>query len=121
MPARTPGHLAIARLEQLGHLCGVVTQNIDGLHQMAGSSNVIEIHGTTRVVMCVSCEAETTPRGDVGPHRGRARRPPPAFSAGGPVEIQDHLIRSADACGGEWRWRLNYLRMLTCMLRWAHR
>ncbi|OGX05196.1 MAG: hypothetical protein A3G87_06815 [Omnitrophica bacterium RIFCSPLOWO2_12_FULL_50_11] len=49
------GHRAIARLEQTGKLLGVVTQNIDGLHQQAGSRNVIELHGTNREVMCLNC------------------------------------------------------------------
>ena len=48
-----PGHRAIARLEQAGRCLGVVTQNIDGLHQLAGSTNVVEIHGTAREVTCI--------------------------------------------------------------------
>jgi NAD-dependent deacetylase len=48
-----PGHLALARLEQSGRGLGVVTQNIDGLHQDAGSRRVVEIHGTAREVMCI--------------------------------------------------------------------
>jgi NAD-dependent deacetylase len=47
------GHLALARLEQSGRALGVVTQNIDGLHQDAGSRTVVEIHGTGREVMCI--------------------------------------------------------------------
>jgi NAD-dependent deacetylase len=47
------GHLALARLEQAGRSLGVVTQNIDGLHQAAGSRRVVEIHGTAREVMCI--------------------------------------------------------------------
>lgn len=48
-----PAHTALARLDDAGRLLGVVTQNIDGLHQMAGARNVIEIHGTAREVMCI--------------------------------------------------------------------
>src|SRR3954462_9356567 len=47
------GHLALARLERAGRCLGVVTQNIDGLHQDAGSRRVVEIHGTAREVMCI--------------------------------------------------------------------
>jgi NAD-dependent deacetylase len=56
-------HVALARLEQGGHLSGVITQNIDGLHQCAGSIRVIEIHGHIRQATCVSCYAnfETEP------------------------------------------------------------
>lgn len=49
------GHRAIAELEQLGRVEVVVTQNIDGLHQRAGSSVVIELHGNTREAVCLSC------------------------------------------------------------------
>jgi NAD-dependent deacetylase len=48
-----PAHLAVARLEKAGRGAGVITQNIDGLHQAAGSRRVIEIHGTAREVMCI--------------------------------------------------------------------
>lgn len=47
------GHTALARLERAGRALGVVTQNIDGLHQDAGSKRVVEIHGTAREVMCI--------------------------------------------------------------------
>lgn len=48
-------HYALARLEQMGKLRAVVTQNIDGLHQKAGSKCVYEIHGTTMRNYCVRC------------------------------------------------------------------
>ncbi len=47
------GHRAIARIERSGRGHGVITQNIDGLHQLAGSTDVVEIHGTAREVMCI--------------------------------------------------------------------
>ena len=51
------GHLALVELERAGKLQALVTQNIDGLHQKAGSSPgmVIEVHGTVREYMCMSC------------------------------------------------------------------
>ena len=51
------GHEALVRLEEMGKLLALVTQNIDGLHQAAGNSadRVIEIHGTMREVVCMSC------------------------------------------------------------------
>jgi NAD-dependent deacetylase len=55
------GHRVIARLEQLGKIVAVVTQNIDGLHQAAGSRRVVELHGTARVVACVGCGKEWPP------------------------------------------------------------
>ena len=51
------GHLALAELEKRGKLHALITQNIDELHQMAGNSadKVIEVHGTMRKVVCMSC------------------------------------------------------------------
>ncbi len=51
-------HLKLAELEQAGKLDGVITQNIDGLHQMAGSQNVQEVHGTTLRNYCSQCGKE---------------------------------------------------------------
>jgi NAD-dependent deacetylase len=52
-PAPNTGHLALAKLEDIGRSLGVITQNIDGLHQEAGSKRVVEVHGTAREVMCI--------------------------------------------------------------------
>jgi NAD-dependent protein deacetylase/lipoamidase len=51
------GHRALAKLESKGKLHTLITQNIDGLHQVAGTSSeiLIEIHGTMREVVCMSC------------------------------------------------------------------
>ena len=48
-------HLALARLEQEGKLRAVLTQNIDGLHQAAGSKNVLELHGSILRAYCAKC------------------------------------------------------------------
>ena len=48
-------HLALAMLEKQGKLKAVVTQNIDGLHQLAGSVNVLELHGSVLRNFCMSC------------------------------------------------------------------
>jgi NAD-dependent deacetylase len=48
-------HLALAGLQKIGKLNCLITQNIDGLHQDAGSTNVIELHGTNRKAICVKC------------------------------------------------------------------
>jgi len=50
-----PAHIALARLEQMGRLKAIITQNIDALHQKAGSRNVIEVHGHVREATCVRC------------------------------------------------------------------
>jgi len=50
-----PAHRGLADLEQMGYLSSVITQNVDGLHQAAGSRNVIEFHGTHRTLSCLKC------------------------------------------------------------------
>ncbi len=53
-----PAHRVLARLERHSLLDAVITQNIDGLHQKAGSRNVIELHGTVARYHCSRCRAE---------------------------------------------------------------
>lgn len=48
-------HLALARLEELGVIKAIITQNIDGLHQAAGSRRVIELHGNSEWAVCMVC------------------------------------------------------------------
>ncbi len=50
-------HMALAKLEQMGKLTAVITQNIDGLHQAAGSKNVLELHGSVLRNYCEGCGA----------------------------------------------------------------
>ena len=49
------GHEAMAKMEWAGHLNGIITQNIDGLHQKAGSRSVVEFHGSMATFACLSC------------------------------------------------------------------
>jgi len=49
------GHLALAELERRGLVEAVVTQNIDGLHERAGSGEVVEVHGSIRTASCLDC------------------------------------------------------------------
>lgn len=55
-----PAHQALAALEAGGVLTGLITQNVDGLHQRAGHRQVIELHGAIRDVRCMSCEARSS-------------------------------------------------------------
>ena len=50
-----PAHLALAELEEMGHVRSIITQNIDNLHQDAGNKRVIEFHGSHRKLVCLSC------------------------------------------------------------------
>lgn len=52
-----PAHIALAKLEEQGKLKAIVTQNIDGLHQAAGSKNVFELHGSVHRNYCMKCGA----------------------------------------------------------------
>ncbi|WP_367138402.1 NAD-dependent protein deacetylase [Saccharothrix sp. HUAS TT1] len=55
--APNTGHHAVARLHARGHLSGVITQNVDGLHQAAGTPDVVELHGGLDRVVCLDCGA----------------------------------------------------------------
>jgi NAD-dependent deacetylase len=59
-----PAHTALADLEHAGRVHMVITQNIDGLHQKAGSEHVIETHGTVRTLSCTRCYHQV----ESGPH-----------------------------------------------------
>lgn len=69
-------HIALAKLEEIGKLKAVITQNIDGLHQKAGSKNVLELHGNANRNYCQICnkkydanyilESENIPRCECG-------------------------------------------------------
>lgn len=50
------GHLAVAMLEKAGQVQHVITQNVDGLHHRAGSTQVSELHGTLKTVSCLNCQ-----------------------------------------------------------------
>lgn len=52
----SPAHRALATLERHGLLNAVITQNVDGLHQAAGNTNVIEYHGNHRRLICLTCQ-----------------------------------------------------------------
>jgi NAD-dependent SIR2 family protein deacetylase len=54
------GHRAVAALQERGLLAGIITQNVDGLHQAAGAREVIELHGGLDLVVCLSCGLRDT-------------------------------------------------------------
>jgi NAD-dependent SIR2 family protein deacetylase len=72
--APNAGHLAVAELERHGLLRGIITQNVDGLHQAAGGRAVTELHGSLHRVVCLSCWRRT-PRPALD-ERLRAANPP---------------------------------------------
>ncbi|MHC1629513.1 MAG: NAD-dependent protein deacylase [Methanoculleaceae archaeon] len=76
-----PAHIAIARLEEMGRVRMVITQNIDNLHQDAGSRNVVELHGNARWARCQRCRARI-PVAEAD-RRARSGEIPPLCSCGG--------------------------------------
>jgi NAD-dependent SIR2 family protein deacetylase len=109
-----PAHEALARLEARGRVTGVVTQNVDRLHQAAGSRNVIELHGALAEVVCVGCGVLE----DRDAYQVRLRAANPAWSdrAGpaapdGDADLPDDAIAGFDVppclrCGGATRPRV---------------
>jgi NAD-dependent deacetylase len=91
-------HKGLARLEELGKLQTIITQNIDGLHQLAGNTDVIEFHGTFASQRCIECNTHVeTRRVDVSEipprcHCGGILRPDAVFF--GEMIPQDALWRS---------------------------
>ena len=57
-----PAHLALAQLEEMGHLVAVITQNVDNMHREAGNETVFELHGNLFRLRCMSCETKQVQR-----------------------------------------------------------
>jgi NAD-dependent SIR2 family protein deacetylase len=102
------GHRAVARLQQLGTLRGVITQNVDGLHAAAGATGVVELHGNLDRVVCLGCGRGSS-RGELD-RRLRAANPDwnaevTAVNPDGDVALPEEQLRSfrpvdCSACGG---------------------
>ena len=91
------GHQILARWEAAGRIRGVITQNIDGLHQLAGSRRVLELHGTARQAACLDCTA----RYDIDPLVEQflaENRVPDCPAVRRPAQARDHIVRP-DAAG----------------------
>lgn len=89
------GHLAVAALQRRGFLAGLITQNVDGLHQAAGAVDVIELHGGLSQIVCLSCRL-AEPRVSLS-ERLAAANPDfdaevLAINADGDVEIPDSAL-----------------------------
>ncbi|CAM5366786.1 NAD-dependent protein deacetylase 1 [Streptomyces avidinii] len=88
------GHRAVAAFGRHGLLAGVITQNVDGLHQAAGSEGVVELHGSLDRVVCLSC-------GAVGSRRELARRLEEANAGFEPVAARLNPDGDADLTDGQ--------------------
>ncbi len=91
------GHRAVAELSRRGLLTGIITQNVDGLHQAAGASAVTELHGSLHWVICLSC-GRRTPRTELA---GRLEAANPDWDAevaaikpDGDADLDDETVAS---------------------------
>ncbi|MGW0118587.1 NAD-dependent protein deacetylase [Streptomyces sp. NPDC003327] len=102
------GHRSVAAFQRQGLLAGVITQNVDGLHQAAGSADVVELHGSLARVVCLGC-------GDSTPRRALAERLEQANPGFAPVasalnpdgdadltddQVADFRVLPCAVCGG---------------------
>ncbi|NUR86783.1 MAG: NAD-dependent protein deacetylase [Nonomuraea sp.] len=105
--APNAGHRAVAELERRGLLSGILTQNVDGLHQAAGATRVIELHGGLDRVVCLSCRRRS-PRADLERRLSAAN---PSWAAEGRVnpdgdaaltdeQVAGFQVVDCASCGG---------------------
>lgn len=100
------GHLALAQLERVGRLTGLITQNVDGLHARAGSRRLVDLHGRIHDVVCLDCR-EVTSRATL---QARMDRLNPGWSQravtmrpDGDAELEDtaaYVLPACERCGG---------------------
>lgn len=100
------GHFALVRLQEAGRLSGLITQNVDGLHDLAGHRDVIDLHGRIDRVVCLECH-EVTARDALHQRLGRLN-PGYAervvdFAPDGDAVLDDtegFVVAPCEACGG---------------------
>ncbi|UCG75397.1 MAG: NAD-dependent protein deacetylase [Gemmatimonadota bacterium] len=85
------GHRALAVLERVGRVSGILTQNVDGLHQRAGSRRIVELHGNLAHVVCLDCGASEG-RSELQRRLGRLN---PGWTDGGEGGVTGSTVRSA--------------------------
>ena len=102
------GHRAVARLQELARLDGIITQNVDGLHQAGGAHGVVELHGNLARITCLDCGDLVDRRA----HEARLNEANPDFAAAvstinpdGDAEIDDtdldgFTVVDCESCGG---------------------
>jgi NAD-dependent SIR2 family protein deacetylase len=110
MDAREPnaGHRAVAALEAGGLVSGVVTQNVDGLHQKAGSREVVELHGHLRAVRCLRCgtvEARSSLQERLAALNPGFAEVAPRYAPDGDADVPDDAVAAfrvapCAVCGG---------------------
>jgi NAD-dependent deacetylase len=108
-----PAHRAIAELQRLGAVSTVITQNIDGLHQRAGTEDVVELHGSRLSLTCLAC-GHTVPREALaaGPRGGGAPR---CDACGGALK-PDAVFFGEELPSHAWRRAEEQIRAATDVL-----
>jgi NAD-dependent SIR2 family protein deacetylase len=103
------GHRAVAALQRDGALTGIITQNVDGLHQAAGATDVVELHGGLHDVVCLRC-GHLGSRAELHDRLGAANpdfmEPPAPIKPDGDAELGDERIATftlvgCDRCGSD--------------------
>jgi NAD-dependent SIR2 family protein deacetylase len=102
-------HLALARLERMGVVTGVITQNVDGLHTDAGTKRLVELHGRLHDVVCLSC-GNVSSREEVGivldrlnpgfAELGAGRAAPDGDVELADAEVAEFVVADCQICGG---------------------
>ncbi|GID27328.1 NAD-dependent protein deacetylase [Paractinoplanes brasiliensis] len=102
------GHRAVAELQRRGVIGGIVTQNVDGLHQAAGAAEVVELHGNLARITCLDC-GDLTPREQLAARLDAANprftAAAVAINADGDAELDDtdldgFTVVDCEGCGG---------------------
>lgn len=103
----SPVHSALAELESDGRVAHLVTQNVDGLHQAAGSRQVTDLHGRLDQVRCLECDARQTRSGyqlalnEANPGWAVVSRPAPDGDARlSQADVADFQVPDCEKCGG---------------------
>jgi NAD-dependent SIR2 family protein deacetylase len=104
------GHLAIAQAEQVGQIFQIITQNVDGLHQKAGATKVLELHGRLDTVVCTQC-GELVKRSELDLRIAQlnpnfVQDPNAEASPDGDAEIEvdeSFQVPSCGVCGGSYK------------------
>jgi NAD-dependent SIR2 family protein deacetylase len=102
------GHQAVAELQRRGLLAGIITQNVDGLHQAAGARDVIELHGSLDRVICLGCGERTARRrlderlraANAGWTAGMAEITPDGDAVLADAEVAGFQVVDCEGCGG---------------------
>ena len=110
MAKPNPGHFSLAQAETTGMISALITQNVDGLHQQAGSRNVLDLHGRLDRVICLGCR-KIIPRSEMDLlleqlNPNIRKDPNVEFTPDGDAEVvgtESFQVPSCDICGGVYK------------------